>query len=273
MFSWLARVFYKKRINRLEKLTKCFEYFGNGNFRAVQKTLIELKPTEYLDDLSLYYFIKGRLALETLEIEKGEFYLTTAWTLGFKKVPLYVSLGLAKARLRRYNEAKELLYIAQQLSSDEDEIINGLLDLMDRISHGLGEKQINKNLTKASKKFVNKSRIKDLKERDFNILFEKILDEKMDDTLKMGNDDILYLDLAIPALGEYLKQKFNGVWEFGLELMDHAVLINGIAIRPYHLIIAYKKGQIKIEDFSKVLEFKNLSQIFFEEEGMDVSII
>jgi hypothetical protein len=261
MSNFLAKIFYRKKVKRLEKLTLSLQKIGQGDFRQAISLLNSAKPTEYLEDIGLYYFVKGRIAMEMMEIEKGENWLTASWALGFRRGPLFVSLALAKARLRKFGEAKELLLVAGQLMDNPDdvEVIDQLQKLMDSIVGGAAKKSINELLTTAGKNLIGKNIPNNFKEKDWAKLFEKRLKN-------IENNEIS--DEAIAILGGYMAFKHRGFWEYGLEVMDHAIIIGGAAFRPFYILKSYNAGSIEFEDLGKPLLRQNISSLYLEEEGI-----
>ncbi|MGM0597333.1 MAG: hypothetical protein ACQES9_09875 [Myxococcota bacterium] len=276
MSNFFAKILFRKKTSRLEKLSQALLHLGEGKIRETVKLLNEAKPTRYVEDIGLYYFVKGRLALELMELEKGEIYLNAAWTLGFHKLTLYVSLALAKARLRRFGEAKELLIIAKNLIGeipDKDaekdsetmqlletsQIIQALLELMDDISKGKGKKEVSKLFDKACKKHLHRKTSTKLSRQNWKKLF--------DATIK-NEPELLYQmnESWVAVLGEYYRQKYKGYWEFGLEALDHAVVIKGVAYRPFNILKNFYNGIIEFEQVLK--PESDFSMIFFEEEGL-----
>lgn len=262
MSSFLARILYRKKVKRLEKLTQALQKIGEGNLRAAMALVHEVRPTEYTEDLGLYFFVKGRLAMELLELEKGEAYLTTAWALGFRKGAVFVSLAVAKGRLRKLGEARELLSIGRQyLSSDDDDhkLIDQLENLLDMVAQGSARRQVSEIFTAEAKQVGVKTNPRELKERDWQKLLERLVG---------GAREKTPTDEMVAVLGSYMVAKHQGVWEYGLEITDHAVLVNGVAYRPVTMLRSYFAGTITIDDFSKVLPEQTLSGLFLEEEGL-----
>lgn len=260
MSKFLAKLFYRKKIRRFENLTAALEKIGLGDYREATRLCNEAKPTEFLDDIALYYFVSGRLALDSYELEKADLYLSTAWNLGFRRSSLFVSLGLTRARLGRFSDAWELLQIASKLTPESNEeehnIIKQLLELMDKITQGDGKRKIESLLKKAVKTYSGKDR---LKESELKKAFENLIVRE--------SDSVNEMEELIAVCGEYLRTIHNGTWVFGLEMEDHNILINGITYRIKHIITAIRSGQITPEDLRGVSISTALSRVFVDELG------
>lgn len=262
MSKFLANIFYRKKVKRLEKLTLALQRIGEGDLRGANTLVQQARPTEYTEDLGLYYFVKGRIAMELLEIEKGENYLTTAWALGFRKGAIFVSLALAKGRLRRLGEALELLEVGRQYlaGTDEVEVIDMLEQLIGEVAGGSAAKQISMVFANAAKSATGKSNPRELKERDWKKLMSAMFAEASGPEVD---------DVQVAVLGAYMVAKHHGVWEYGLEMTDHAVLVKGVAYRPASIIRGYYAGTISLDEIGSAIPRHSITSLYLDEEGMD----
>ncbi|MBN2723538.1 MAG: hypothetical protein JXR95_05640 [Deltaproteobacteria bacterium] len=263
MSNILARIFYRKKVKRFENLTNALLMIGERNYREATRLLNEVKPTEYMEDIGLYYFVAGRLALDFGELEKADIHLSTAWNLGFRRPSLFVSLGLARARLGRLSDARELLSIAMSdgnESEEDDNIVKQLLVLIDKLSSGEGIARINELVSSGMKKFRGSSKGDKIKKSELKKAFTQSLES-------LDENDPEQTDIVFALLGEYLRINYNGNWIFGLELEDHSILINGVSFSVKHVLAGYKSGTVTLEELDKISLSSSLSGVFLDETG------
>ncbi|PKN27234.1 MAG: hypothetical protein CVU65_03165 [Deltaproteobacteria bacterium HGW-Deltaproteobacteria-22] len=247
MFRWIVRLFYRKKVRRIENMSRALQLIGQKDLRAAGALIQESRPSEFLEDLSLYYFVRGRFQLECLELEAAECYLNAAFALGFRRPALFLSLGLCKARLRRLGEAYELLTLARRLSTEAEEqpILDALLALLDEVRSGRARAGLETLATNAAARILGrKSRPGDWRKADW----QKLLDEGvfMDDAPVEPTDEMIVL------LGFWLLEQHRGVWEFGLEPADLAVRVQDVAFSPLHLIRSVHAGGLSRADLEKL---------------------
>ncbi len=265
MSRFLAKLFNRKKVNRLERTMEALQAMGEGRLRDAMALLAQADPVEYTKDpgLGLYYFAKGRVAMEMMELQRGENYLTTAWVLGFRRATLFISLAVAKGRLRRLGEARELLKVAREFQlegEDEVEVIDRMEELLDQVASGKMAKEINSIVRRLCKQGCGKSNPRELKERDWRKLLEKYI---RDETRTSPRDE----DIAL--FGAYMVAKHQGVWEYGLEMADHAVLVRGVAYQPARLLQAYYANKLEFEKLGVLIPQMNISSLYLQEEGLE----
>ena len=64
MFKWIIHLFYRKKVRRIETMSKALQLIGKGELHVAGQLIQEVRPTEFLDDLALYYFVRGRYHLQ-----------------------------------------------------------------------------------------------------------------------------------------------------------------------------------------------------------------
>ncbi len=259
MFRWLIRLFYRKKVRRIENMSKALAALGNQDLRTAGKLLQESRPKEYLEDLALYYFVKGRYHLERMELEQAECALHAAFSLGFRRPALFLSLGLAKARLRRLGEAHELLSLARQVSTEDEEqaIVDALLGLIRDVRSGKAKKAVESQLEAAGKRILGKSRVADWKKADW----QKLLDRGV----FMEDAPVEPTDESIVILGGWLLNRHRGAWEFGLEVSDCAVRIQDVAFSPLNLIRSIRSGSMDASDLEEMAMNAAVPRFYAEE--------
>lgn len=239
MFRWLVRLFYRRKVRRIESMSRALQLIGQKDLRGAGAMIQASRPTEFLEDLQLYHFVRGRYHLECLEFEAAECHLHAAFALGFRRPAIYLALGLVKARLRRLGEAHELLELARRLSGEEEEvrILEALLKLIDEVRTGRARAGLEVMAVEAGSRILGrKVRVADWKKGDW----QRLLDEAVfpEDAPPEPTDEMVVL------LGFWLIERHKGVWEFGLEPSDHAVRVQDVAFSPLHLIRSVRAGAV-----------------------------
>jgi len=239
MFRWLVRLFYRKKVRRIENMSRALKAIGAGELRDAGALIQESRPTEFLEDLQLYHFVRGRFHLELLEFEAAECHLHAAFALGFRRPALYLSLGLAKARLRRLGEAHELLELARRRATEDEErqVIDALLKLIGEVRTGRARAQIEAIAAEAGARVLGRrGRPSDWKKADWQKLLERGVFPE--DAPAEPTDEMIAL------LGCWLVEHHRGAWEFGLEPADLAVRVQDVAFSPLHLIRSVRTGSL-----------------------------
>jgi tetratricopeptide (TPR) repeat protein len=262
MFRWLVRLFYRKKVRRIESMSRALQLIGEKDLRGAGALIQECRPTEFLEDLSLYYFVRGRFHLECLELEAAECYLNAAFALGFRRPALFLSLGLCKARLRRLGEAFELLTLARRLSAEDEEkqILDALLKLIDEVRTGRVRSGLEALATNAGARLLGRrGKPGEWRKADW----QKLLDAGvfMDDAPTEPTDEMIVL------LGTWLIETHRGVWEYGLEPADLAVRVQDVAFSPLHLIRSVRTGALSREELEKLPMSASVPR-FYEESAL-----
>jgi tetratricopeptide (TPR) repeat protein len=237
MLRWQDRLFYRKKGRRIENMSRALQLIGQKDLRGAGALIQESRPSEFLEDLQLYHFVRGRYHLECLEFEAAECHLHAAFALGFRRPALFLALGLVKARLRRLGEAHELLELARRRSGEEEEvrILEALLKLIDEVRTGRALAGLEAMAAVAAARVLGrKVRVSDLKKADW----QRLLDEVVfpEDAPPEPTDEMIVL------LGFWLVERHKGAWEFGLEPSDLAVRVQDVAFCPLHLIRSVRSG-------------------------------
>ncbi len=259
MFKWLVRLFYRKKVRRIESMSRALQLIGQKDLRGAGALIQECRPTEFLEDLSLYYFVRGRFHLECMELEAAECYLNAAFSLGFRRPAIFLSLGLCKARLRRLGEAHELLMLARRLSTEDEErqILDALLKLVEEVRSGRVRAGLENLVSGAGARILGRrGKPGDWRKADW----QKLLDGGvfMEDAPTDPTDEMIVI------LGFWLLETHKGVWEFGLEPADLAVRVQDVAFSPLHLIRSVRAGALSRADL-ETLPMSASSPRFYEE--------
>lgn len=259
MFKWIIHLFYRKKVRRIETMSKALQLIGKGELHVAGQLIQEVRPTEFLDDLALYYFVRGRYHLECLEFEAAEMHFHTAFLLGFRRPALFLALGLAKARLRRLGDAYELLKLAQARSTEEEEqkIAIALLQLLEEIRSGKVRRQLDEITAAAGQRVLGrKIACNQWRPADW----KRVLDT----LVFIDNAPMEPTEEMVVILGQWLLQKYHGVWEFGLEPSDLAVRISDVAFSPLILLRSWRMGTLSREDIEQLPLAAAGSQLFSE---------
>lgn len=259
MFKWLIRLFYRKKVRRIEAMSRALQLIGQGDLAAAGRIIQEARPTEFLDDLALYHFVRGRYHLECLEMEAAESHLQTAFLLGFRRPALFLALGLAKARLRRLGDAHELLQLALERSTEEEErqIAAALLQLLEEIRSGKTRRKLDEIAASAGQRVLGRKISCDQwRPADW----KRVLDAAvfMEDAPAEPTEEMVVL------LGQWLFYRHKGAWEFGLEPPDLAVRVSDVAFSPLTLLRSLRTGALTREELERLPLSAAGSKLFSE---------
>ncbi len=247
MFSWLVRLFYRRKVRRIEAMSRALQLIGEGRLAEAGGIIRQARPTEFLDDLALYHFVRGRYHLECLELEAAECHLQAAFALGFARPALFLSLGLAKARLRRLGEAYELLKLAVERleGTQEREIAAALLALLEEIRSGRARRKLDEIAAAAGARVLGR-RVSCEQWRPSE--WKRVLDAAVfrDDAPVEPTEEMAVL------LGQWMVHHHRGTWEFGLEPSDAAVRVGDVAFTPLALLRSWRTGALSREDLERL---------------------
>lgn len=241
--NWLARIFYRGRVLRLEGVQKAARLMSAGRLDEAGAVLENNAPNRYLMDVAVYYFVKGRLSLESGKLRDAEKELGTAKVLGITGTGLDFCLGVLEARNHRLDSALDALNKVGEEGSEEN--IQGILEMKEIISNHKVGKTL-KNIRTMARGFA--------KEKMGVHLYGEHLDQgealnKLQGYLgdqKKGQPLGLEKRYSVAAvLGEIGIRFGNAQWLLGLDMRDHLVVFAGLRRCPFEEVDSYLNDEIQ----------------------------
>lgn len=235
--NWLARIFYRGRVVRLEGVQKAARLMAEGRLEEAGLVLDKSAPNRYLLDVAVYFFVKGRLSLESGKLRDAEKQLGAAKILGIDGVGLRFSLSVLEARNHRLDSALDAMEIGSEEEIGED--VKGISEMREIISNHKTGKTL-KNIQTRADEFAKEKLNIDLycknldQEEALNKLAAYLREQKKGQVL---GEEKRYAASAV--LGE-MEIRLNGAqWLLGLDMRDHLIVLNGLRACPFEEVEKY----------------------------------
>jgi hypothetical protein len=239
--SWLGKILYRGRVRGLKEVERAAALMAAGRLDDAAEVLDRWKPTAYLEDVSVYHFVAGRLSMERGRLDEAEIHLMAARAVGLKTASLSLMLAILKARQCQMSEA--LRFLAEAGKSKDP----GVLEQVDAVKHAIARVRDGsacRALRKQAEQFARDQLASTLaqgeKVRPLAAKLQQWLSgSRSSKTLKDSQ-----ADGASAVMGEILVQCCRGAWQLGLEVSDHKVSVRGVALSPWRLVDDFRQGDL-----------------------------
>lgn len=240
--SWLGRILYRGRLRRLREVERAAALMAAGRLDDAAEVLERWKPRTYLEDVSVYHFVAGRLWMERGHLEEAETNLSAARALGLKTASLSLMLAILKARQCQMIEASGFL---REAKTCEDPGVQEQVDAVEKAIAQVEDGSACRALRKQAEQFARDELGSTLAQGDK----VRPLAEKLQQWLSGSRSSKTLKDREVEGvsalMGEILVQCCRGAWQLGLEVSDHKVSVRGAALSPWRLVDDFRKGTLE----------------------------
>lgn len=248
--NWLAKIFYRRRVSRLEAVQTAAKLMSLGRIDEANELLERNAPSRYLMDVAVYHFIKGRLALEEGKWKEAQEQLSAAKVLGVESSTLHFCLGMLEVRRHDFEAAKrEFLMTMRQGGAGKpiEERVLEIEGIISRNENGESLKEIKAMARSFSQEKLDSPLEKGTNFKVFENLESYLRDQRHGQPL--GEEKRRE---SAALLGELAVQTVSAHWLLGLNMHDHVVVFEGKKESPYQAIEDFLGGNGK-----KLLFFNN----------------
>jgi hypothetical protein len=235
----LARIFYRRRVKRLQAVSRAASLVAAGDTEEALRELERNKPIRYLDDVAVYHFMMGRVMLEKGDLTEADLHLSAARALGLERGSLLFFWGLVKGRKLQWVECLEALERAER-SADKGlvEQIETVRGLVDDVLSG----KARDDLLEQAEIFAKQSLELDLDQLETDEVIEKV-EAYLSAQLKGQPLGEKKREGAAAVLGETWVRGTEGCWQFGMSSVDHRVAMRGKLHSPRKVIEEFLTGR------------------------------
>lgn len=234
--KWLAKLFYRGRVRRLERTQRAAALLAAGRIDEAEQLLDLARPTRWVDDLAVFHFVTGKLHMERGALDEAERHLYTALGLGLDRPS--VKLNLAVLKVRRCDLASALSLLSDVELSDDESILEQVR-VMRRVIAEVTSGALLGELAERGQRFRKKHLEKELGDDDLAGTL-RALGEVIKGS-KLSSRD---LEDALLLMGQLAVASRGGSWLLGLEPRDHRVLVDGVAWQPWAEVERLRAGEI-----------------------------
>lgn len=236
MKRWIAKLFYYKRIRRLERVQYAAALLAQGNTDEAAAMLVSAEPTAWVDDLAVYHFVQGKLCMETGALDEADRHLQAAQALGLDRAAVKLNLAVLRVRQCQLTEALDLLDDAELAEDptvlEQARVMRGVIREADR---NPPYEEAEARAERFRKKHFSPSTTQTESFEHDRRRLEDILHQKTKLSTKHLEDAALFY-------GACLTRHHAGSWVFGLEPRDHRVAARGVLYHPYALVSRLRDG-------------------------------
>jgi hypothetical protein len=214
-----------------------------GKLEAADALLEKNRPLRYLDDVAVYHFIAGRLAMERGKWDVAEIKLGAARELGLSPPSFYFFWGLLKARRRQWRSSLEAL---DEVKHHGDKELNAqadaLREMIEAVFSGQARKQVDADAARFCRQTLGMA-LSQYKEADRfeTTLFEYLVEQQTGQPLGQRKREG-----AAAALGAGWVRLRKGCWALGLDARAHTVVVDGIEHHPWQRVIEVLEGRTEV---------------------------
>ena len=255
--NWLAKIFYRGRVSRLEAVQSAAKLMALGRVEEAEQLLDRNAPTRFLMDVAVYHFVKGRVAMAKGAWKSAEQHLLASRALGIESSSLHLCIGILEARRHRPSEAREELQTAMEASAGgeekDQEGAPQILAMLDAQKEGESLKALKARAEGFSKKkldgALNKPALDQTQAEKALGGLEAYLEQQKSGQ-PLGEEK---REDAAAALGEVFHRWKSAQWVFGLDMRDHLVALEGVARCPYDEVNQFLDGEREELDLFRAL--------------------
>ncbi len=234
--KWLAKLFYRGRIKRLERTQYAAALLAQGETAEAAEILERARPRSWVDDVAVYHFVTGKLRMEQGLLDEAEMHLHTAVGLGLERPA--VKLNLAVLAVRRCALGEALALLDEVELSDDASLLEQCRVMREVIAETQQGVPLPEIATRAAR-FRKKHLTGGGDPRDAEALLKR-LTERLQRGSGLSSKD---REDAALLYGTLLVQAREGRWLLGLEPRDHRVLVQGVLHHPAAAIDALLGGE------------------------------
>ena len=239
--SWLGKILYRGRVRGLKEVERAAALMAAGRLDEAAEVLDRWKPTAYLEDVSVYHFVAGRLRMERGQLEEAETHLMAARAVGLATASLSLMLAILKARQCQLNEA--LKFLAEAGESEDPgvlEQVDAVRKAVARVQDGTACKEIRKKAEQFARDELASTLGQGDRVRPLAAKLQRWLSgSRSSKTLRDSE-----VEGASALMGEILVQCCRGAWQLGLEASDHKVSVRGVALSPWRFVDDFRNGDL-----------------------------